>query len=75
MSLIPGKGYALHELKNLMISTEGRPRADICGSASRPRSLASVNLLIFVWQFTKFARTSRLQDSTGQPSTPSTRTS
>lgn len=30
MSLMPGKGFTLHELKNLMISTEGRPRVDVC---------------------------------------------
>ena len=30
MSVIPGKGFTLHELKNLMITTEGRPRVDVC---------------------------------------------
>lgn len=30
MNMMPGKGFALHELKNLMISTEGRPRVDVC---------------------------------------------
>jgi acyl-CoA synthetase (AMP-forming)/AMP-acid ligase II len=29
MSHMQGKGFSLHELKNLMISTEGRPRQDI----------------------------------------------
>ncbi|KAL8816173.1 MAG: hypothetical protein Q9223_004773 [Gallowayella weberi] len=29
MGNMPGKGFALHELKNMMISTEGRPRADL----------------------------------------------
>ncbi|KAI9833989.1 MAG: hypothetical protein M1826_005894 [Phylliscum demangeonii] len=29
MSLMPGKGFTLHELKNLMIATEGRPRVDV----------------------------------------------
>jgi acyl-CoA synthetase (AMP-forming)/AMP-acid ligase II len=29
MALMPGKGFALHELKNLMISAEGRPRVDV----------------------------------------------
>lgn len=29
MNAVPGKGYALHELKNLMISTDGRPRTDL----------------------------------------------
>ncbi|KAI9721579.1 MAG: hypothetical protein M1828_005069 [Chrysothrix sp. TS-e1954] len=29
MTHMPGKGFALHELKNLMISTDGRPRTDI----------------------------------------------
>ncbi|KAL9041613.1 MAG: hypothetical protein Q9180_001163 [Flavoplaca navasiana] len=29
MGSMPGKGFALHELKNMMISTEGRPRADL----------------------------------------------
>ena len=30
INAMPGKGFALHELKNLMISTEARPRVDIC---------------------------------------------
>lgn len=30
MSMMAGKGFTLHELKNLMISTEGRPRVDVC---------------------------------------------
>ena len=30
MSMMPGKGFTLHELKNLMISTDGRPRVDVC---------------------------------------------
>ncbi len=30
MNTMPGKGFALHELKNMMISTEGRPRVDVC---------------------------------------------
>ncbi|KAI9850819.1 MAG: hypothetical protein M1838_004972 [Thelocarpon superellum] len=29
MNIMPGKGFTLHELKNLMISTEGRPRVDV----------------------------------------------
>ncbi|KAH0543269.1 hypothetical protein FGG08_002433 [Glutinoglossum americanum] len=29
MRMMPGKGFQLHELKNLMISTEGRPRVDV----------------------------------------------
>jgi len=29
MAAMPGKGFTLHELKNLMISVEGRPRTDI----------------------------------------------
>jgi hypothetical protein len=29
MALIPGKGFALHELKNMMISAESRPRIDV----------------------------------------------
>ena len=29
MNSMPGKGFNLHELKNLMISTEGRPRVDV----------------------------------------------
>ncbi|KAL8789972.1 MAG: hypothetical protein Q9213_000858 [Squamulea squamosa] len=29
MGNMAGKGFALHELKNMMISTEGRPRADL----------------------------------------------
>ena len=30
MSMNYGKGFQLHELKNMMISTEGRPRVDVC---------------------------------------------
>ncbi|QSZ30505.1 hypothetical protein DSL72_000059 [Monilinia vaccinii-corymbosi] len=29
MAVMPGKGFALHELKNMMISAEGRPRVDV----------------------------------------------
>ncbi|CAN8097609.1 unnamed protein product [Discula destructiva] len=29
MALMPGKGFTLHELKNMMISAEGRPRVDV----------------------------------------------
>jgi len=27
---MPGKGFGLQELKNLMIATDSRPRTDIC---------------------------------------------
>ena len=30
MSAMAGKGFQLQELKNLMISAEGRPRVDVC---------------------------------------------
>lgn len=30
MTAMAGKGFQLQELKNLMISSEGRPRIDIC---------------------------------------------
>lgn len=30
MNVMGAKGFQLQELKNLMISAEGRPRADIC---------------------------------------------
>ena len=30
MAAIPPKGFSLHELKNLMIATDSRPRLDIC---------------------------------------------
>ena len=30
MSIMPAKGFTLHELKNMMISAEGRPRVDVC---------------------------------------------
>ena len=30
MNMIPGKGFSLQELKNLMIAAEGRPRIDTC---------------------------------------------
>lgn len=29
MAIMPGKGFQLHELKNMMISAEGRPRVDV----------------------------------------------
>jgi len=29
MAMMPAKGFALHELKNMMISSEGRPRVDV----------------------------------------------
>jgi acyl-CoA synthetase (AMP-forming)/AMP-acid ligase II len=29
MSIMPGKGFGLYELKNMMISAEGRPRVDV----------------------------------------------
>ncbi|KAF4631801.1 hypothetical protein G7Y89_g6327 [Cudoniella acicularis] len=29
MTIMPGKGFTLHELKNMMISAEGRPRVDV----------------------------------------------
>lgn len=29
MKMIPGKGFILHELKNMMITSEGRPRVDV----------------------------------------------
>ena len=29
MAIMPGKGFTLHELKNMMISAEGRPRVDV----------------------------------------------
>lgn len=29
MAIMPGKGFMLHELKNMMISAEGRPRIDV----------------------------------------------
>jgi acyl-CoA synthetase (AMP-forming)/AMP-acid ligase II len=34
INTMPGKGFTLHELKNLMISAEGRPRVDVCKSRS-----------------------------------------
>jgi acyl-CoA synthetase (AMP-forming)/AMP-acid ligase II len=29
MNIMPGKGFTMHELKNMMISAEGRPRVDV----------------------------------------------
>lgn len=29
MNIMPGKGFSLHEMKNMMIATEGRPRVDV----------------------------------------------
>lgn len=38
MNTMLGKGFTLHELKNLMIATDGRPRVDVCRcpAATRP---------------------------------------
>jgi hypothetical protein len=36
MSTIPGKGFNLQELKNLMISAEGRPKIDTCKYIYKP---------------------------------------
>lgn len=33
MSAMPGKGFQLQELKNLMIATDGRPKVDMCKCA------------------------------------------
>lgn len=30
INTMPGKGFNLNELKNMMISAEGRPRVDVC---------------------------------------------
>ena len=30
MAMMPAKGFTLHELKNLMIATDARPRTDVC---------------------------------------------
>jgi len=30
MGHVPGKGFSLMELKNLMIATDARPRVDVC---------------------------------------------
>jgi len=30
MGHVPGKGFNLQELKNLMIATDARPRVDVC---------------------------------------------
>jgi hypothetical protein len=30
ISTMPAKGFTLHELRNLMITCEGRPRPDVC---------------------------------------------
>lgn len=38
MSAMPAKGFSLHELKNLMIATESRPRLDVCESYEIPKS-------------------------------------
>lgn len=42
MNTMPGKGFALHELKNMMISTEGRPRVDLCKCLLIPPSVLTV---------------------------------
>lgn len=41
ISAMPGKGFRLEELKNLMISAEGRPRVDICKINPRISVLAT----------------------------------
>jgi hypothetical protein len=44
MSVMPAKGFQLQEMKNLMISAEGRPRTDICKfrGSSHPSNLFSI---------------------------------
>ena len=41
INTMPGKGFTLHELKNLMISAEGRPRVDVCKLRKRLDKLQS----------------------------------
>lgn len=36
MNVMAGKGFTLHELKNMMISTDGRPRVDVCKLNTSP---------------------------------------
>lgn len=36
MNNMPGKGFGLQELKNLMISTDSRPRTDLCKYSRTP---------------------------------------
>jgi hypothetical protein len=43
MSAMPGKGFQLQELKNLMIATDGRPKVDMCKCALlAPRDMYSL---------------------------------
>lgn len=46
MSTMPGKGFQLQELKNLMISAEGRPRVDICKSLCILRVSTTIVLIL-----------------------------
>jgi hypothetical protein len=36
ISTMPAKGFTLHELRNLMITCEGRPRPDVCKFSGLP---------------------------------------
>jgi hypothetical protein len=64
ISAMPGKGFQLQELKNLMISAEGRPRVDICRITDH-EFLESANIL----QTKKYACTLPEPTWTGRQST------
>lgn len=70
INTMPGKGFTLHELKNLMISAEGRPRVDVCKSKI---SYEDGMVAKLGSQFKRSAYISRAPDSTGPLSTLSTR--
>lgn len=68
MSAMQGKGFALHELKNMMISTDSRPRVDLCKcKQSVPREVV---LLTAMPQSKRSGYTLPQQVWIGQPSIP-----
>lgn len=44
MSSMPGKGFSLQELKNLMIASDTRPRLDICKPCALIACRAAANI-------------------------------
>lgn len=72
MAHMPGKGFNLMELKNLMISTDARPRVDVCTFRLDQFSFRMTNGNI---QTKKYGHISRKPGLTGPPSTRYTPTS
>jgi len=61
-----GKATTLHELKNLMIATDGRPRVDVCKYFSETEKKSLSSLLL---QTRRFACTLQERVLTGLPLT------